>query len=104
MSEPAFDHDPHDLPISAARDQLSEVVNAAAYGGEITYVTRRGRRLAAIVPASLIDAIRAQEDAEDVREADAAMAEPGESIPWETVKAEPSRRMAEKVSRCDGGR
>jgi hypothetical protein len=36
---------------------------------------------AAIVPESLIEALRAAEDAEDAAEADAAMDEPGESIP-----------------------
>jgi len=36
------------------------------------------------VPESVIEALRAAEDAED----DAAMDEPGESIPWEQVKAE----------------
>lgn len=42
----------------------------------------------AIVPESVLDALRAAEDAEDAAEADAAMDEPGESIPWEQVKAE----------------
>jgi antitoxin Phd len=40
------------------------------------------------VPESLIEALRAAEDAEDAAEADAAMDEPGESVPWEQVKAE----------------
>ena len=48
----------------------------------------RGERVAAIVPESVLDALRAAEDAEDAAEADAAMDEPGESIPWEQVKAE----------------
>ena len=33
-------------------------------------------------------ALRAAEDAEDAAEADAAMDEPGESVPWEQGKAE----------------
>jgi len=44
--------------------------------------------VAAIVPESVLDALRAAEDAEDAAEADAAMDGPGESIPWEQVKAE----------------
>jgi hypothetical protein len=44
--------------------------------------------VAAIVPESVIDALRAAEDAEDAAEADAAMDEPGDPIPWEQVKAE----------------
>jgi len=40
------------------------------------------------VPESLIEALRAAEDAEDTAEADAAFDEPGEDIPWDQVKAE----------------
>jgi hypothetical protein len=40
------------------------------------------------VPESVIDALRTAEDAEDAADADAAMDEPGESIPWEQIKAE----------------
>jgi hypothetical protein len=36
----------------------------------------------------VIEALGAAEDGEDAAEADAAMDEPGESIPWERVKAE----------------
>jgi prevent-host-death family protein len=45
MSEGAIE-----LPVTVARERLTEVVNAAAYRGTVTYVTRRGKRLAAIVP------------------------------------------------------
>jgi prevent-host-death family protein len=42
------------MPISDAREHLADVVNRAVYGGEATYLTRRGRRLAVIVsPAEL---------------------------------------------------
>lgn len=44
--------------------------------------------MAAIVPESVIEALRAAEDAEDAAGADVAMDEPGESICWEQVKAE----------------
>ena len=52
MSEPAAE-----LPISDARDRLADVVSRAYYAGRITYVTRRGQRLAAVVPAELAEAI-----------------------------------------------
>lgn len=80
MSEPA-----HDLPVnSPAVQQAVEL----ARRGVITHLTINGERVAAIVPESVVDALRAAEDAEDGAEADAAMEEPGESIPWEQVKAE----------------
>ncbi len=43
--------------VSQARDRFSDAVNRAAFGGEITYVTRgRGHaRAAAIVPADLVE-------------------------------------------------
>jgi hypothetical protein len=42
----------------------------------------------AIEPESVIEALREAEDAQDAAEVDAAMDEPGESIPWEQVRAE----------------
>lgn len=69
MSEPAAE-----LPISDARDSLADVVSRAHYAGRITYVTRRGQRLAAIVPAELAEAIERAEDAADVSAARDALA------------------------------
>jgi len=56
-----------ELSVSQARDRLSDAVNRAAFGGEITYVTR-GRsqqRAAAIVPAELVERYEAMLDAQD---------------------------------------
>jgi antitoxin Phd len=74
-----------DLPISGAA--VEEAVELARHG-VITHLTIHGERVAAIVPESVLEALRAAEDAEDVAEADAAMDEPGRSIPWEQVKAD----------------
>jgi prevent-host-death family protein len=71
-----------------ARDQFGELVNRASYAHEATWVTRRGRRVAAIVPVDVLEAWEAAENAEDVRLFDESMADPGDSIPWEQVKAE----------------
>lgn len=53
--------------MSQARDQFSDAVNRAAFGGEITYVTRgRGHsRAAAIVPADMVEAHESLIDQED---------------------------------------
>jgi antitoxin Phd len=80
VSEPALDL-PADSP------NVAHAV-AEARRGVITHLTYHGERVAAIVPESVIEALRAAEDAEDVAEAEAAMDEPGDSIPWEQVRAE----------------
>jgi len=48
------------MPISDAREHLADVVNRAVYGGEATYLTRRGRRLALVVSAAQLEADRAR--------------------------------------------
>ena len=80
MSEPA-----RDLP--ADSPAIGRAVDLARRG-VITHLTVHGERVAAIVPESVLDALRAAEDAEDIAEADAAMDEPGASVPWDQVKAE----------------
>jgi antitoxin Phd len=80
MSDPARELPANSPAVAAA------VENARR--GVITHLTVGGERVAAIVPESLIEALRAAEDAEDTAEADAAMDEPGESVPWDQVKAE----------------
>ncbi len=56
-----------ELSVSQARDHFSDAVNRAAFGGEITYITRgRGqRRAAAIVPAELVERYETMVDAQD---------------------------------------
>jgi len=81
VSEPA-----RELP--AEQPKLLADAVGDARRGVITHVTIAGERVAAIVPESVLDALRAAEDAEDAAEADAAMDEPGEDVPWDQVKAE----------------
>ena len=78
------------MPISNARDDLANVVSRAHYNGRITYLTRRGQRIAAIVPAELAEAIERAEDAADVAAAREALAriEAGEKpIPLPELRA-----------------
>jgi hypothetical protein len=79
MSEPA-----RDLPVSPAVERAVEL----ARRGVITHLTIHGERVAAIVPESVLDVLRAAEDAEDAAEAEAAMHEPGNSILLEELEAE----------------
>lgn len=66
-----------DLSVSLARDRFSDAVNRAAFGGEVTYVTRgRGRqRAAAIVPADLVERYEELVDSEDGRIASERLAD-----------------------------
>jgi uncharacterized protein YggE len=80
MGEPARDV-PADSPAVRAA-----VANARH--GVMTHLTIGGERVAAIVPESVIAALRATEDAQDVAEAEAAWDEPGDSVPLETLEAE----------------
>ena len=58
-----------DLSVTSARDHFSDAVNRAAFGGEITYITRgrAKKRAAAIVPAELVEQFEALIDREEGR-------------------------------------
>jgi len=79
-----------ELSVAEAREQFSEAINRAAYGKERIVVTRRGKRLVAIVPVEDMDFIREMEDHFDREELRRVRAEIGRegTIPWETLKAE----------------
>jgi antitoxin Phd len=82
-----------EMPVTDARARLADVVDQARVEHDPVYLTRRGRRIAAIVDADQLDQlIEAAEDLADIRaahEARAEMARTGEApIPWEEVKAD----------------
>jgi prevent-host-death family protein len=54
---------PDEIPISDARDHFADVVGQATYAGRITYITKRGQRVGAIVPVDVAEAAEAAEDA-----------------------------------------
>lgn len=83
-----YAEDMSEMPISEASGHLDEVANESAATGEVIYLTRDGRRLAAIVPVEVAAEIEAAEDAADIAAAGEAMAEPGEDVPAEAVWAE----------------
>lgn len=47
--------DVRELSTVQLRANLAEVINAAAVRSEPTYITNRGRRVAAIVPAPVVE-------------------------------------------------
>lgn len=82
-----------DVTVSDARARLADVVDAARVGHKPVYLTRRGRRVAAVIDAAdldrLIEAAEYLADIEAARAARREMAETGEvAIPWAQVKAD----------------
>ena len=82
-----------DISISEARAHWARVVDEAAAGSDPVYVTRRGRRVAAVVDADylewLVDLAENISDVAAARAARAQMSRSGEAaIPWDQVKAD----------------
>lgn len=81
-----------EITVSDARARLADVVDAARIGHDPIYLTRRGRRVAAVIDANDLDGlIAAAEDLADIEAARGARAEleQGETaIPWDQVKAD----------------
>lgn len=75
------------MNVSEAREKLAEAIDAAQ--SEAVVLERYGRPAAVLVSMEryeqLLDAL---EEAEDISAFDAAMAEEGDNIPWEQVKAD----------------
>jgi prevent-host-death family protein len=76
--------------ISEARESFSTTINRVAFGGERVVLTRHGRRVAAVVPIDDLELIEAIEDARDLDDVRAAMADPAnrERIGWDELKAQ----------------
>jgi prevent-host-death family protein len=84
---------PPSLNITEARKQLAAIIDHAHTEHEPVYLTRRGRRVAAVIDAAdLEDILELAEDMADIRAAEAARAEMKttgeEPIPWAEVKAD----------------
>lgn len=78
------------MPITAARDDLSEVVNRVAYSNERICLTRHGKDIACVVSveeAKLLDLIEDRLDLSDALDALRELQEQG-PISWESLKAE----------------
>jgi prevent-host-death family protein len=74
------------LNTTAAREDFADILNQVAYAGERIILHRRGKNVAAIVTMADLQLLQELEDRMDNAAADAALSEPGESIPWEQVK------------------
>ncbi len=85
--------DPGALSITDARMQLAAIIDRARTDHQPVYVTRHGRRIAAVIDADDLDRIlELAEDMADIRAAEQARAEMLSTgvipIPWDEVKAD----------------
>ncbi|MEO7124261.1 MAG: type II toxin-antitoxin system Phd/YefM family antitoxin [Lacisediminihabitans sp.] len=81
------------LSISDARDQLASVINRAQSDHEPVFLSRRGRRVAAVIDADDLERLmELAEDMADIRAAEESREEmrrtKAEPTPWEQVKAD----------------
>ncbi|MCA1783369.1 MAG: type II toxin-antitoxin system Phd/YefM family antitoxin [Dermatophilaceae bacterium] len=80
-----------DMTVTDARARLADVVDAARVGHDPVYLTRRGRRVAAVIDADDLDRlIEAAEDLADIEAARSARDEMADTpaLPWDEVKAD----------------
>jgi len=77
-----------------ARASFSDLINRAAYAKERVMITRKGRKMAAIIPVELYmlleSVLKEIEYKNDVEEARAALAEVETegTVPWDKIKSE----------------
>ena len=78
------------LNSSEARQHFPELINEAAYAKKRTIVTRRGKKVAAIVPIEDLEALEAIENKIDLEEARAILEDVKRNggISWEDLKTE----------------
>ena len=88
---PADEYGVMELPASEARSRISELLDAVA-DGEFVYLTRRGKRVAALIPADIAENYEKIEDEYWSRRADEARARlasgEDEVIPFDQLVAE----------------
>ena len=73
-----------------AREQLSTVINRAAFGKERVVLTRRGKEIVAVVPIEDMRFLEELENRIDLDDARTALAEAKKkgTISWERIKAD----------------
>jgi len=69
-----------------ARSGLSDLFTRVITKGERVVIERHGHERAALVPIDDVQALQRLEDRLDVAEAEKALAESDERVPWEQVK------------------
>lgn len=83
-----------EVPATEARNRMAELIDAVM-DGEFVYLTRRGKRVAALMPADVAEHYEQIEDDYWARKADEAherlRENPGAAVPWDQVITELER-------------
>jgi antitoxin Phd len=77
-----------EFSFSDARSQLTDIANAVAYKGSRAIITRKGKKLVAIVSIEDLEALQAIEDRIDLDDARKALADAGKNgtASWKSIK------------------
>jgi prevent-host-death family protein len=74
------------ISTAEARNDFADVINRASFGKERFVLTRRGKKLVAIVPFEDLNLLEALEDQMDVAAAKTALAESDERISYQELR------------------
>jgi prevent-host-death family protein len=76
------------ISTAEARNDFADVINRASFGKERFVLTRRGKKLVAIVPVEDLDLLEEMEDQMDIAAAKAALAESDERVSYLDLRRE----------------
>ena len=76
------------VSITAARNDLADIFDSVVRNHERIVIERYKKDRVAIVPVEDLERLQALENAEDIADADAAMAESGKSVSYDEIRAE----------------
>ena len=76
------------IPFSEARTHLTDIVNEVSYGGKRIILTRKGKRVVALISLEDLEVLEAIENEIDLEDAKKALRdiEKHGTISWEEVK------------------
>lgn len=86
VTEPANAGDAWELPATEVRNRMAELLDAVA-DGTFVYLTRRGKRVAALMPADVAENYERIEDEYWARRAAEAREQAGDAVSWEQAIA-----------------
>lgn len=77
-----------EISTADARNEFADVINRASFGKERFILTRRGKKLVAIIPVEDLELLEQLEDGMDVEAAKAALAESDDRVSYQDLRRE----------------